>query len=236
MRRTGWIRATFLLSLFMLSIIVVFRQGWIPARWTPLPPLNIDSPFSILTDWQLAELKNDRGLCRRVLENSKQLTARPIPPRPVREGCGWSSAVRVTNAGGASVNIRQLSCEAAAAFAMWVTHGVQPLAQEIFSQRVTSIHHYGTYACRNIRGSRLWRARRSQHATANAIDISGFRLADGTRISVKHHWTGDTEKAKFLRAVHSSACRYFRVSLGPNFNELHHDHFHFDRGSLWGCK
>ncbi len=236
LRRLGWVTGTFFVGVMLLGIAIIFRQGWLPAQWTPLPPLNIDSPFPLLVDWQLAELKNYRGLCRRVIASSKQLTARPIPPRPLSKGCGWTNAVRVTRAGGASIGINQISCETAAAFAMWVTHDVQPLAQQIFGQRVTSIQNFGTYSCRNIIGSRFWRVRRSEHATANAIDISAFRLADGTRISVKHHWKGNTKKAEFLRAVHTSACGYFRVSLSPAFNQAHHDHFHFDRGFLWTCK
>ena len=80
------------------------------------------------------------------------------------------------------------------------------------------------------------RNRRSEHATANAIDISGFRLADGTRISVRRDWNGERKKSQFLRAVHQRACGYFRVALSPDFNRAHHDHFHFDRGFLWTCR
>jgi len=235
-RRFGWVGAIFFFGVIVLGISIVFRQGWVPARWTPLPPLDIDRPFPFLVDWQLAELKNYRGLCKRVIANSKTLVARPIAPRPLKNGCGWTNAVRVSKAGGASIGIGQVSCEVAAAFAMWVTHDVQPLAREIFGQPVVSIQNFGTYSCRNIIGSRVWRLRRSEHAIANAIDISGFRLADGTRISVKRHWRGNNKKSEFLRAVHLSGCDYFRVSLSPDFNKAHHDHFHFDRGFLWTCR
>ena len=73
-------------------------------------------------------------------------------------------------------------------------------------------------------------------ATANAIDISGFRLASGERISVLRDWRGKGKKAEFLRAVHSGACSYFRVALSPEFNPAHRDHFHFVRGSLRTCR
>ena len=32
------------------------------------------------------------------------------------------------------------------------------------------------------------------------------------------------------------ACRYFRVAIGPEFNEAHWNHLHFDRGIFARCK
>ena len=90
----------------------------------------------------------------------------------------------------------------------------------------------GTYRCRNIEG----KSRPSEHASANAIDISGFTLKDGRKISVLHHWRDNGPEAKFLRGARVAACRYFRATLGPNYNTAHADHFHFDRGVFWACK
>ncbi len=235
-RRFGWVSTAFLLLVIFFGIALTFRQGWIPARYTPLPPLHIDQPFPLLIDWQLAELKHDRDLCRRVISTSKNITARRRPPRPYRNGCGWQNAVRVTRIGGASIGIDRVTCEVAAALALWVAHDVQPLARQIFGQEVSAVQNFGTYSCRNVIGSRFWRNRRSEHATANAIDISAFRLRDGTRISVKRDWNGSRKKSQFLRAIHQRACRYFRVGLSPDFNKAHHDHFHFDRGFLLTCR
>lgn len=235
-RRRSWIGRVFVLLVVALGIAVVFRQGWIPARYTPLPPLDIASPFPILVDWQLAELKHDRRLCEQVTKGSPHIVSRRAPPRSFKRGCGWNNALRVSEAGGAKVGIAQVTCEVAVGLALWMTHEVQPLALQIFGQKVKSFQNFGTYSCRNIIGSRLWKRRRSEHATANAIDISGFRLADGTRISIVRDWNGGRKKAQFLRAIHQRACRYFRVALSPDFNKAHRDHFHFDRGFLWTCK
>jgi len=235
-RRFGWISRAFFLIVVAGGIAMTFRQGWFPARFTPLPPLNIDRPFPFLVDWQLAELKHYRGLCRRVIEASENITARRIPPRKLDNGCGWTNAVRVSRLAGARIGINRVSCEVAAGLALWVAHEVQPLATKIFGHKVAAVRNFGTYSCRNMIGSRIWRNRRSEHATANAIDISGFTLADGTTISVRRDWNGTRKKAQFLRAVHQRACRYFRVSLSPDFNKAHHDHFHFDRGFLWTCR
>jgi len=69
----------------------------------------------------------------------------------------------------------------------------------------------------------------SEHATANALDVAGFTLADGRSISVLRDWTGDGEDAQFLRAVRDGACDLFSTVLSPDYNAAHRDHFHFDQ-------
>ena len=80
------------------------------------------------------------------------------------------------------------------------------------------------------------RAFRSQHARANAVDIASFTVQDGTVISVLKNWNGDGPSAQFLHKVHRDSCRYFRVSLSPDFNIAHQDHLHLDRGLLRSCR
>jgi hypothetical protein len=219
----------------LLAVFLVFRQGLVPARYTPLPRLDLENPLPLVADWQIAELRFDRELCRDTISNGAILKARQIADRPLEKGCGWINAVRMSEAGGAQIWLSQVTCQAAAAFALWVQYEVQPAAERIFGQRVAAIQNMGTYSCRNIIGSRFWKNRRSEHATANAIDVSGFRLADGTVVSVHKDWRGKGKKAEFLRAVNRGGCRFFRVTLGPDFNQAHRDHFHFDRGQLWSC-
>lgn len=213
---------------------VVFRQGVIPAKWSPLPRASLDNPLPLLIDWQLSELRHDRDLCRAVLQGPN-VNATQVPPVPLRDGCGMPNGVRLSSAGGARLSADRLSCEADAALAIWMTHEVQPLALTLLGQRVTAVQHVGTYSCRNIVGNPLLKNFRSEHATANAIDISGFTLADGRTITVRQNWTGDGPEATFLKAVHERACRYFRVALSPEYNRAHHDHFHFDRGIFSRC-
>ena len=216
------------------SISLVFRQGLLPARFTPLPRLDLGNPLPLISDWQLAELRYDRRLCREVI-SSPLISAKMIGDRRLKKGCGWVNAVRMSAAGHASIGVNRVTCQVAAATALWAQYVVQPEAQRIFGKRVTGIENYGTYSCRNIVGNSFWQDRRSEHASANAIDIAGFRLEGGERISVLRHWRGTGKKAEFLRAVHRGGCSYFRVSLSPDFNAAHKDHFHFDRGILWTC-
>ncbi|NJM35393.1 MAG: extensin family protein [Rhodomicrobium sp.] len=68
----------------------------------------------------------------------------------------------------------------------------------------------------------------SHHAFADALDISEFMTAKGERINVLQHWPGDDERAMFLREIHKGACKIFGTVLGPEANEAHKNHFHFD--------
>lgn len=234
-RRRGRIFRWVLLAVMAAIAVLTLREGWLPARYTPLPAVDLTNPNNWFVDWRLAELKYARGLCRSVMI-PPTVTAKPVSDNPLQKGCGWVNAVRMTSAGGAQISLSRVTCEAGAALTLWIAHDVQPLAQEIFGSKVRSIQDMGVYSCRNIIGRKFWRKTRSQHATANAVDIASFTLADGKRIIVKRHWKDKGNKGKFLRAVHKRACRYFRVALGPDFNAAHSNHFHYDRGPLSRCK
>ena len=206
-----------------------------PPRFNPFSPPDLSDPQAWFLDARIARLRRDRAACGRVLR-PPIIAAKAIRDQPYREGCGWLNAVSVASAGGARLPVDALSCEMAAALAMWVEHVVQPAATKHFGSAVASVQNFGGYVCRNIVGSKLWGDFRSQHATANALDVAGVTLADGRRIDVKTHWRGDDPSAAFLRDIHRGACRYFRAVLGPDFNEAHHDHLHLDRGYIKSCR
>ena len=71
-------------------------------------------------------------------------------------------------------------------------------------------------------------ARLSEHGHANALDVSGFQLADGRTIDLKSGWNGERQEREFLRSVHTGACRHFTTVLGPGSDAYHSDHFHLD--------
>jgi hypothetical protein len=104
---------------------------------------------------------------------------------------------------------------------------------------VAAVEHLGTYSCRRVNGGAEgdW----SEHATANAIDMASFRLADGRRVSVLADWTGGGADAAFLREVRDGACRLFATVLSPDYNEAHRDHLQLDQAARgargWrGCR
>ncbi|HKR15840.1 extensin family protein [Rhizorhapis sp.] len=111
---------------------------------------------------------------------------------------------------------------------LWERAVVQPSARWNLDAPVVQMRHFGSYACRRIYGGRSggW----SEHARANAIDIGRFDLADGRRISVAASWNdGTAEQKAFLREVRDGACQLFATVLGPEYNEVHQDHFHLDQ-------
>ncbi len=169
----------------------------------------------------------------KALYNS-DLQYQPLADRNTGKNCGFYNAVKLQQSTVAYTGEITLSCPAMVALAIWERHELQPLAQKIFGQKVKQVRHFGTYACRNI--NNVGNGRRSQHATANAIDIAGFVLTDGTDISIQHDWQSDSDKSRFLHALKDSACEYFSTVLGPDYNSLHHDHFHMDMGFFEICK
>jgi hypothetical protein len=120
-----------------------------------------------------------------------------------------------------------LTCPMVAGLNHWLEKVVQPAAMARFGQPVVELRTMGTYSCRRMNnGSRS--ARMSEHSYANAIDVGGFRLADGSIVTVLKGWKGGLEEQNFLREVHAGACRNFATVLGPGADAFHYDHFHFD--------
>jgi len=160
---------------------------------------------------------------------------RSVPDRASEQGCGLSNAVEVSGSSVALSRDFTATCPLTVAWALFERHVLLPAAREHLGQEVVRVVHFGTYACRNI--NHRASGRRSEHATANAIDIGGFVLADGRQITVKDGWAGGSAREEaFLHALRDGGCRFFDVVLGPDYNEAHHDHFHFDMGSYRACR
>lgn len=158
-----------------------------------------------------------------------------LPDRNFSPGCSATGAVKLLAVGIPVTNLGAVKCGLAVPFTVWVQTAVQQSARAWLDSPVAKIESFGSYACRpvnNQMGNKM-----SEHARANAVDISAFVLASGRRITVKDDWNGpDANARNFLRALHQSACRRFRVVLGPNANAFHHDHFHFDMGPGPYCR
>ena len=130
--------------------------------------------------------------------------------------------------GGVRLNsVYTLDCPMIARLNAWVSEIMQPAARARFGQEVVEIDAMGAYSCRTMNnrpGGRI-----SEHAFGNAIDIGGFRLADGREITIVHDWTrGDEQTRAFLQDVHSGACGQFTTVLGPGSNIFHYNHIHVD--------
>jgi hypothetical protein len=119
-----------------------------------------------------------------------------------------------------------LACPMVSALDQWIVGSVQPAALRWFGQPVAEIRQISAYSCRGMNGNP--RARISEHAFGNALDIASFTLADGRKVTVKDGWRGLPEERGFLRDVHAAACQQFSTVLGPGSNVYHYDHLHVD--------
>jgi len=141
------------------------------------------------------------------------------------QGCGVENAVRVRSVSGVALSTGSvMDCGTAKALNTWMARSAKPA----LSRRGGGLHSVKVaahYACRtrnNQRGARV-----SEHGKGRAIDISGFRLRDGTEVSVLKGWSA-RRYSKPMRQMHQGACGPFGTVLGPNANKFHRDHFHFD--------
>lgn len=162
----------------------------------------------------------------------------PLPDQYFGAGCSTIGTVRLTSLRSDDAqlqlsNLGPVTCPLADTLASWARYGVDRAARQILGSPLVRIETMGSYACRNVAGS----DRRSAHATANAIDVAAFVLADGRRVSVLQHWyAGTPAERRFLATVQQSACKRFGTVLGPAYNAAHRDHLHVELGGNGFCR
>ncbi len=206
-----------------------FRERPQDLPWTRL---SLAEPIGLFTRRKLTALHEDAPLCRALLDEAR-VRHEALPPRSEGASCGYDDGIRLADNRPGRPDYRPAglgtSCAVAAALVMWERTAVQPAARRIYGETVSAIDHFGSYNCRRFygRASGGW----SEHATANAVDIAGFRLGDGRRIRIARDWNGDPRDAAFLREVRDGACRLFATTLSPDYNAAHHDHFHLDQAA-----
>ena len=156
--------------------------------------------------------------------------------------CGISYPFKVAAFAEGSVGLTSratLGCPIIPSIDAWLSEVVQPAASAYLGTSVAEVKS-GSYSCRP-RNSR-YGAKLSEHAFGNALDIMGFRLADGREVTVVGGWKGAPDEQDFLREVFVGACQYFTTVLGPGADAFHYDHFHLDlarhdpRGERRVCK
>jgi len=211
-----------------LALLGLGVAAWAPSQDLPWTPLRLGEPLSWATDLKFAAALRDPQRCRAVLREGG-VSFSEAPSR--RDGdCTVRNALRP---GGGAVPLSPaapvMTCAEALGYAFWTRHVVQPAAREHLGREVARIDHYGTYACRDIRGGHMM----SQHASANALDVAGFRLQGGARVSVRGDFRRDDRRGRFLRQSRDGACRWFRAVLSPDYDAAHADHLHLDQG-FWG--
>jgi hypothetical protein len=145
-----------------------------------------------------------------------------------RGACGIDFPWQVSAVLGGTVAVgpsATLGCPITEALEGWMRDSVQPAAIAWFGQPVVAIKQISDYSCRSRNNAH--RAKLSEHAFGNAVDVASFKLANGRVITVKGGWRGSRDEQQFLREVAARACASFTTFLGPGAAH-HSDHFHID--------
>ncbi len=202
-----------------------------PDHYDITAPLDLTAKPTFVTAWKLRAA--DAPACFAALERAG-IQFQRLPDEERGEGCVFENVARLEQSAISWGGGVTLTCQMLAGVAQWERHTLQPAAEALFDSRVVRVRHYGTYACRNVNNAST--GRRSQHALANAVDVAGFDLENGVTISVLDHWDKDTPEGAFLEQAHAGACGFFGSVLGPDYNALHRNHFHFDKGGFMVCR
>jgi len=223
-----------------------------PAPQKPLPPGEVET-----IPWNPAEIATEKAKCSEALSSIKldYESLAPIKqglcgaPAPILlKSLGSNPKVAIDPPA-------IVTCALAKALKTWLDKTVQPKAERLLGSPVAKLHSAGSYACRNRYGNPYQLL--SEHALANALDIREFVLASGESIAVLDDWPKRLftpplplpnparvaalgafvpmisaipadQRSKFVKQVHDDACDTFGTVLGPDANEAHKNHFHFD--------
>ncbi|EOZ1454659.1 TPA: extensin family protein [Enterobacter bugandensis] len=222
-----------LLTIFILGAIATAGYRWLPSYYNPFTPLNLDDPPGRITQYKLRHLTPEACASLLAQANQKNL----IRTQAVADSggeCPLNNVVRVRDFGPVSLNGSFLaSCPLALSSALFVSQQARPLTKRFTGSELTRIEHLGSFACRNI--YHRPDARRSEHATAEALDIAAFRLANGERVTVLNGWKS-AKTQPWLKALLAASCGYYGNGLGPEYNAAHASHFHLGMRGFGLCR
>lgn len=225
----------------VMLILVVLASGWwglqrLPTQYNPFIPLTLDDPPGTFTRYKLHKLAQQPQRCIALL---KQARARGMiswqAQRDVAGPCPLNNVVRVERFGAVGLSSRFLaSCPLALRSAMYIHQHAAPLARRLQGSALTRIDHVGSFACRNIYNRP--EGRLSEHATADALDVSGFRFANGQRITIEKGWRAGGKTSAVLKALFQESCLWYGTALGPQYNAAHAGHFHLGVRGFGLCR
>ena len=216
----------------LLTVLIAVLSGlvWLflreaPAEHNPFAPLHVADPIGMATGLKVHRLRSRPEACLGVLD-AAGIGYTPLPDGEAGDPCGFRSVATLDRSAFPYSAPLQMTCALTAGPAVWERQSLIPRAEAILGVGIARVETYGSFSCRRMYGSPS--GRWSEHARAAALDISGFRLADGRLVTVKRRWGEDSAEGRFLRAVRNDACRIFSIVLGPEYNSAHEDHFHLD--------
>jgi len=163
----------------------------------PLPerkPAHVEGPVlpgdQPTVPWTEAEIAKAKADCDKLL-SGVALDYEPLSP--IKEGlCGAPAPILVKSIGSDPKVVidppATISCPLAAALSRWLKDKVQPEAKARLGTEVVKLANASSYVCRNRYGGADTPL--SEHALANALDVSDFVFASGQRLTVLDNWPG----------------------------------------------
>src|SRR5262249_52460791 len=139
---------------------------------------RLDSRPGWFVHFQMQRMLGDRKSCLAALDHASELAYSPLSDSSTGTGCGYDGVVRLWRMRVAFTVRPAVRCSLAAA-PYWWQRDLQTIAAFELHTSIKRIDQEGSYACRNVDNAAF--GPRSEHATANAIDIDAFETADGRR-------------------------------------------------------
>lgn len=154
-----------------------------PVEAKPVPPGEQPT-----VQWTEVEIEAAKAKCKELLTGDP-LDYDMLPP--IKEGICGTPAPVLLRAVGTDPKVvinppATLSCPMAVVLGEWLRETVQPEAKKLFGSTVVKIQNASSYVCRNRYGGA--NTPLSEHALANAFDVSEFVLANGERITILDDW------------------------------------------------
>lgn len=117
-----------------------------------------------------------------------------------------------------------LSCSMALATAKFVDNALIRAVRDELGQELAAINQASAYVCRPRNGTQ----KLSEHAFANALDVSALIFKDQTRFDIRAYGKKEAKEASLLQRIRTAACGPFKTVLGPGSDADHSDHLHLD--------
>jgi hypothetical protein len=160
-----------------------------PARVAPSGAAKSVLPGDAPTvPWTEAEVSAAKEKCTELLTTG---TFDYQPLAPIKEGiCGAPAPILLKSIGNdPKVEIdppATVTCPLASGLSAWLKEVVQPASKTLLGSQVIKLRNATSYACRNRYGAA--EGLLSEHALANALDVSEFVLASGEQLTVLASW------------------------------------------------
>ena len=205
------------------------KNDIIPRKINPFADIELNEEPDVFAEFKLDGLKGDLKACKAALDRSD--IDYTVVGTQKSKTCVVNDFIALDRSAYPYSVPPRATCPLIAAIVLWENTVIKKAAKKHLKSPIDQIHSVRVFTCRNIAGQK----RRSQHSYANAIDITGFSLKNGQKITVLNDWGKRTPAGRFLREVRDESCDIFQMVLSPEYNAAHRDHFHFDMGDWKSC-